>query len=89
VSGLLFWYYTFPVSALLFAGALVQKKRNGKNKDLHCIIEKNGSAAIAAQDDVIECSRTVDSWLSSHVAMSHHKLQYCKLDPIIHTSKDI
>jgi hypothetical protein len=47
------------------------------------IIEENASAAIAAQDDVIECSRIVDSWLSCHAARLHHKLQYSKPDPII------
>jgi hypothetical protein len=46
------------------------------------IIEENGSAAIAAQDDVIECSRIVDPWLSCHATMLHHKLQYSKPDPI-------
>jgi len=47
------------------------------------IIEENASAAIAAQDDVIECSRIVDPWLSCHATMLHHKLQYSKPDPII------
>ena len=47
------------------------------------IIEENGSAAIAAQDDVIECSRIVDPWLSCHATRLHHKLQYSKPDPII------
>ena len=46
------------------------------------IIEENGSAAIAAQDDVIECSRIVDSWLSCHAATLHHKLHYSKPDPV-------
>jgi hypothetical protein len=53
------------------------------------IIEENGSAAIAAQDDVIECSRIVDSWLSCHAPMLHHKLQYSKPDPIISSSRNI
>jgi hypothetical protein len=50
------------------------------------IIEENGSAAIAAQDDVIECSRIVDPWLSWHATRLHHKLQYSKPDPIIFSS---
>jgi len=45
------------------------------------IIEENGLPAIAGQDDVIECSRIVNSWLPSHAVLLRHKLQHCTLDP--------
>jgi hypothetical protein len=35
-------------------------------------------AAIAAQDDVIERPGIVNSWLTSHGAILHNKLQLCK-----------
>jgi hypothetical protein len=42
------------------------------------IIKENGLAAIAAQDDVIERPGIVNSWLTSHGAILHNKLQLCK-----------
>jgi hypothetical protein len=45
------------------------------------IIKENGLAAIAAQDDVIERPGIVNSWLTSHGAILHNKLQLCKPDP--------
>jgi hypothetical protein len=47
------------------------------------IIKENGLAAIAAQDDVIERPGIVNSWLTSHGAILHNKLQLCKPDPTI------
>jgi hypothetical protein len=41
------------------------------------IIKKNGLAAIAAQDDVIERPGIVNSWLTSHGAILHNELQLC------------
>jgi hypothetical protein len=45
------------------------------------IIKENGLAAIAPQDDVIERPGIVNSWLTSHRAILHNKLQLCKPDP--------
>ena len=44
------------------------------------ITKENGLAAIAAQDDVIERPWIVNSWLTSHGAILHNKLQLCKPD---------
>jgi hypothetical protein len=46
------------------------------------IIKENGLAAVAAQDHVIERPGIVNSWLTSHGATLHNKLQLCKPDPI-------
>ncbi len=46
------------------------------------VIKEDRLTAVTAQGDMIECTRIVDSWLSSHGPMLNDKLQYCKPDPM-------
>jgi hypothetical protein len=45
------------------------------------VIEEDGLPCVAAQDDMIERSWIVNSWLTGHGSMLNNKLQLCKPDP--------
>ena len=46
------------------------------------VIEEDGLPCVATQGNMIERSRTVNSWLTGHGSMLNNKLQLCKPDPL-------
>jgi len=46
------------------------------------VIEEDGLPCVATQGNMIEGSRTVNSWLTGHGSMLNNKLQLCKPDPL-------
>ena len=53
------------------------------------VIEEDGLPCVATQGNMIERSRTVNSWLTGHGSMLNNKLQLCKPDPIRRPHKDL
>jgi hypothetical protein len=47
------------------------------------IIIENDLPSVAPQDNVMQCSRIMDSWLPRHSLRLSNKLHYCRPDPIL------